>query len=249
MPPSPISISIVAALLAISIYVANGAPLPAPRVAVAVINEPDGPWGSMVFKQVSRNSPVQVQVLLDNIPAGVRTWGIYNEPVHYDDGKEDMRCSNATLKGQMRGGAMHLKHGRLSGCKFSTIGWDADLSLFNSDSIVQKSVALEHKICATIYNIEDGRSIIPGSIPCVERTWSDCTVSIGGGRCRKQECSGMQQLWDVAEGDYTTLAMGRNTPTCIRTAQETPVVEKDAAIDEDGTFECSLRTSSGLVLV
>lgn len=218
------------------------------RIAVAVINENGGAWGSIVFKQSRRRAPVQVQAFLQRVPSGAGKWGIYNEPVHYSSGPEDARCAAATLRHVIPNGELHEKHGKIANSRLSSIGWDADLSLYEGEEgyVIQKSLAVDNKACATIYRVR--ADVIPGLIPCEVKSWDDCTVSVGNGRCRKQHCEGYQQFWKIVYRDYSISAIQKDTPMCIQHDQTTPIVTDDT-VDRDGTFACTLGVAQALYAV
>jgi len=218
-----------------------------PRIAIAVLNENGGPWGSIVFKQSRRRAPVQVQAFLQNVPTGAGKWEIYNEPVHYSN-PQDTRCSTSSLRGILPNGELHHKHGRISSSRLSAIGWDADLSLYEGEKgfIIQKSLAIDNNACATIYRVR--MDVIPGLVPCEVHSWDDCVVSVGNGKCRKQPCQGFQQFWKIEYRDYSISAIQSDTLMCIQHDQTTPKVI-DYTEDEHGNFPCTLGTSSALYAV
>ena len=227
---------------------ASSAPIPQeePRYATAFFYEPDGIWGSVVFKQTRRAGPVQIQALLNNVarPGGNSvSWSLFNEPVHYDN-PAHIRCTVRTLRGVMPGGDLSKKHGLISQSHFSVIGNDFDLSLYEGDKgyIVQRTLSIGDTACATVYALR-GDVVVPGMVPCEVHTWSDCVVSVGSGRCIRQTCRGLQRFWGVEKNDFKLSAVKKGTKLCVQKYEMIPMVV-DEKVAEDGTIGCSLSRSA-----
>eukprot|EP00171_Calliarthron_tuberculosum_P007521 IDg7521t1 len=229
-----------------------------PRIALATIYEPDGVWGSVVFKQVARGAPVLIEAALHGIVSGptgrAAAWGLFNEPVHYATSRAE-RCSPAALRGLAAGGDLSARHGLATRARFSTVAYDSGLTLFDDASgglpVVQRSLAVQQggspaeHACATVYRVNT-RAVPPGAIPCERASYPDCAVAVSAGRCRRQSCEGWRQRWALVAGDATRAAIDDDTEFCFVRYDVVPEIQNET-VAADGTVGCSLGRHAGLV--
>lgn len=261
---------IVIALLAAALLLAaaRAAPLPTqyhvkhqehrtePRIALAALYEPNGLWGSVVFKQLAPNAPVLVEASLHGIFSDNPTvsWGLYNEPVHYANTREH-RCTKAALRGLAPGGDLSSNHGRATRGRFAAVGYDTGITLFNDRQgalpVVQRSLAVQQgngpaeHVCATVYRVA-ANAVPPGSVPCERASYEDCAVTVSEGRCRRQPCVGWRQRWATDPNDHTTAAIDDDTAFCVVKYDMVPEIVNET-VASDGTVGCGLGRHTGLV--
>lgn len=171
------------------------------RSAIAVFYTDDGLWGSVAFHQFTHESPVAVEVLLQNVD----TRGddaeqpihltIHQEPVHFDRDLDQpaKQCTLDKLESLLPGmtgpvGNLSERHNAiiprsLSSRQYSFNTHDYNLTLFEGypGYIINKSLRitqgpswLEHK-CSTI-EISNMHYQRAGHVPCEWAAYSDCLV-------------------------------------------------------------------------
>eukprot|EP00737_Agarophyton_chilense_P003506 gb/GEZJ01004123.1/.p1 GENE.gb/GEZJ01004123.1/~~gb/GEZJ01004123.1/.p1 ORF type:complete len:261 (-),score=23.17 gb/GEZJ01004123.1/:182-964(-) len=201
-------------LLLVSQYL-NHVTFAEPVTATAVIHEDDGTWGSVVFHQWTRTSPVVISMLFRNLkiydkfPVNYQLW---DEPVHYDWYSRQERCGSKALKTMMNVngsevGDLGMRHRLMTSDRFAEVVYDKKLSLYEGvkRSIIGKTFVIKQGAdessysCATIY-ASRLHSQRPGAIPCEIKQYSDCVVGTAeDGMCTLKSCYGYRQYWGVID--------------------------------------------------
>lgn len=237
---------------------APAVPVPAPggRTALAVIHEPGGAWGSVVFTQAARTAPVFVTASLHSVDvtAGPVHWGLHEAPVHYETA-HPARCGLAALGPSVRiassgpaAGDLSETLGPITSKKFAAVGYAKELSLYEDEPgfVAQRALALgapgRAAACATVYMVRMA-AVQAGAVPCEAVRYADCAMAVSKGRCIKKECTGFRQFWGIT--DVKTSAIDANTQFCTRVAETAPT-KMGEVVARDGSVECDLGPSEGL---
>lgn len=215
------------------------------RTAYAILNYDDDIWGSAVFHQWSKTTPVIISILFQNIkiqPGQKISFAIHNEPVHYDKYSDAQLCAPSSLKSVVNVDGMdvgHLsqRHRMITTQRFSDVMYDEKLSLFEDSkaNIVGKSFVIRqggsvaHHRCATIYlsKLESQR---PGAVPCKLRRYPDCLEGANGvwDKCVFKPCIGFERFWGTVD---------RNTLMCKQVFSLFPkLLEKN--VKREGLVRC-----------
>lgn len=215
------------------------------RTAYAILHYDDDIWGSVVFHQWSKTTPVIISLLFQNIKiqAGQKVgFAIHDEPVHYDQFSESKLCAPASLKSVLNVdgidiGHVSQRHRMITTRRFSDVMYDEKLSLFedNKANIIGKSFVIrqggdvaQHR-CATIYlsKLESQR---PGAVPCELRRYPDCLVGAHGvwDKCVFKPCIGFRRFWGTVD---------RNTLMCKQVFNSFPKLSQKI-VTRKGLVKC-----------
>lgn len=215
------------------------------RTAYAILHYDDDVWGSVVFHQWSKGTPVIISLLFQNIniQAGQRVdYAIHEEPVHYDRYEESELCSATSLKSVLKVegetvGNLAQRHRMATASRFSDVLYDDRLSLFQDrpgyivgkSFVVRQGMTTADHRCATIY-MSDLESQRPGAVPCELKRYADCLVGANGmtTKCVFKPCIGFRRHWGVVD---------RNTLMCKQIFSSFPKVSQ-VLEKREGLVDC-----------
>ncbi|KAI0566230.1 Superoxide dismutase-like copper/zinc binding [Gracilaria domingensis] len=215
-----------------------------PVTAAAIIHEEDGTWGSVVFHQWTRTTPVVISMLFQNlklqgmVPVNYQIW---DEPVHYNWYSREERCGTKALKAIMSVngswvGDLGMRHRLMTSHRFAEVVYDKKLSLYKDEhhSIIGKTFVIQQGAgessysCATIL-ASKLHSQRPGAIPCEVKEYSDCVVgSNEDGKCTLRSCYGYRQYWGLID---------ENTQMCAQSREVYPK-RLGGTSSAEGVFPC-----------